>query len=236
MRDGGGASSAERRRPIPSARRRSIVLANTRLRDVPGVPGVRLHLADAVEPVWRAMRAATGSPDGGSDEPIPFWAFAWAGGLALGRYVLEHPESVRGRSVVDVATGSGLVAIAAARAGASSVVAIDIDPFAEAAARLNARANDVSIEVVRGDAFADLPPPADVVLIADTWYEGPLAARVLPWLGSVVAAGRDLLVGDPGRRYLPAEAFEQIAEYDVETTTELEDRPVVRGRVFRLRR
>jgi predicted nicotinamide N-methyase len=241
------------RRLVPAGRRRALIAAQTRLRPVPGVPGIRLHLADAVEPVWTAIAAAAGGRRqrqvagtagdrhdradrrGAADEPIPFWAFAWAGGLALARHLLEHPEIVRARSVADVASGSGLVAIAAARAGAASVTAIDIDPFAEIAARLNARANDVAIEVVRADAFAGPPPPADVVLVADTWYEGPLAERVLPWLRSAVAAGRDVLIGDPGRRYLPLDAFEAVAEYDVETTTELEDRAIVRGRVFRLR-
>ena len=236
-----------RRRLVPAGRRRALIVAQTRLRPVPGAPGIRLHLADAVEPVWTAIAAAAGGRrrrevpgtaadrQGAADEPIPFWAFAWAGGLALARHLLEHPEIVNGRSVADVASGSGLVGIAAARAGAASVTAIDIDPFAEIAARLNARANDVVIEVIRADAFAEPPPPADVLLVADTWYEGPLAERVLPWLRSAVAAGRDVLIADPGRRYLPLDAFQPVAEYDVETTTELEDRAIVRGRVFRLR-
>jgi len=243
------------RRLVPAARRRALIAAQTRLRPVPGLPGIRLHLADAVEPVWTAIAAAGGrrqrqtagaadldadredreGREAAGDQPIPFWAFAWAGGLGLARYLLEHPELVRGRSVADVATGSGLVGIAAARAGAASVTAIDIDPFAEVAARMNARANGVVIEVIRADAFAEPPPAVDLVLVADTWYEGPLAERVLPWLVDAVRAGRDVLIGDPRRRYLPVAAFDQIAEYDVETTTELEDRPVVRGRVFRLR-
>ena len=231
--------SAGRGRLVPAGRRRALITAQTRLRPVPGLPVIRLHLADAVEPVWAAISAASGGRDRRGvvdDQPIPFWAFAWAGGLALARHLFEHPEIVQGRSVVDVATGSGLVAIAAARAGARTVVAIDVDPFAETAAQLNARANDVEIEVVRADAFRSPPPPADVVLVADTWYEGPLAERVQAWLRAAVDAGREVLIGDPGRRYLPPAAFEQIAGYDVETTTELEDRAVVRAFVLRPRR
>lgn len=195
------------------------------------MPGVRLHLADEVEPVWHATEAALGI----DLTPIPFWAFAWAGGLGLAHWLRAHPEEVAGRSVLDVATGSGLVAIVAAQAGATHVEAVDIDPFAEAAVALNARANHVHVIYTGGDAFEGSPPAVDVVLAADTWYEGPLAERVLPWLRAAAANGSRVLVGDPGRRFLPSIAdagFIEIAAYPVRTTTTLEDYEVVVGRVF----
>jgi predicted nicotinamide N-methyase len=208
--------------------RRALIGHHTRLRLVPGVPGIRLHLADDAALVWRATVAALGTVGA----PIPFWAFAWAGGLALSRYLQDHPDEVRGMRVLDFATGSGLVAIVASREGAASVTASDIDPFAEAAVGLNARANRARFEFVRRDMLDEAPPDVDVLLAADTWYEGPLAERVLPWLSAAAAQGTRVLVGDPGRRYLPAAGLEQIAEYDVETTTQLEDRAILRGKVF----
>jgi predicted nicotinamide N-methyase len=228
-------STRDRPRPLPLSHRRAFVARHTRLRPVDGVAGIRLHLADDVEPVWRATEDATG----GDGAPIPFWAFAWAGGLALARYVHEHPETVAGHEVLDMATGSGLVAIVAARAGATHVEAADIDPFAEAAVRMNAHANHQHVTFVRRDLLEDAPPAVDVLLAADTWYEGPLADRILPWLRDAADAGTTVLVGDPGRAYLPepAEAgFEPLARYDVRTTTTLEDREVVVGSVYRVLR
>jgi predicted nicotinamide N-methyase len=198
---------------------------------VDGVPGVRLHLADAVEPVWHATEEALGI-DGA---PIPFWAFAWAGGLALARWLVEHPEEVAGRSVLDFATGSGLVAVVAARLGAADASAVDIDPFAEAAVALNARANHVRIGYATRDLLDEPPPPVEVLLAADTWYESPLAERVLPWLRASATAGTRVLVGDPGRKYLPPpteSGLVELARYPVRTTTTLEDRDVVEGRVL----
>lgn len=218
-------------RRLPLSHRRAFVRRHTRLRDVDGVPGVRLHLADAVEPVWHGVEEALGI----EGAPIPFWAFAWAGGLALGRWLLEHPDEVSDRRVLDFATGSGLVAIVAARCGATDVSAVDIDPFAEVAVALNARANRVKVSYATRDVL-DVPPPAvDVLLAADTWYEGPLAERVLPWLRAAAGAGTRVLVGDPGRTYLPdpGEAgLIELARYPVRTTTTLEDREVVEARVF----
>jgi predicted nicotinamide N-methyase len=196
------------------------------------MPGVRLHLASSVEEVWSALEDTVG----GEGEPIPFWAFAWAGGLALSRWLREHPDAVAGKSVLDLATGSGLVAIVAAQSGAEHVSAVDIDPFAEAAVALNARANRVRLTYATRDLLGDDPPPGvDVVLAADTWYEGPLADRVLPWLRAAAAAGVRVLVGDPGRKYLPdprEAGFIELAYYEVQTTTTLEDRDVVEARVF----
>jgi predicted nicotinamide N-methyase len=215
---------------LPLSRRRSFAARHTHLRALDGLDGIRLHLADDVETLWPAVEAVLGV-DGA---PIPFWAFAWAGGIALGRYLQEHPHEVRGRRVLDFATGSGLVAIAAARAGAATVTAADIDPFAEAAVAMNARANGVHLAFVRRDLLDEPPPEVDVLLAADTWYEGPLAERALPWLRSAASRGTRVLLGDPGRRYLPASGFVVLARYDVRTTTTLEDRDVVEARVFTL--
>ena len=218
-------------RRLPLSWRRAFVQRRTRLTDVPGVLGVRLHLAVSVEDVWSAIEEAVGT-DG---EPIPFWAFAWAGGLALSRWLQEHPAEVAGRTVLDVGTGSGLVAIVAAQAGAERVSAVDIDPFAEAAVGLNARANRVRLAYSTRDLLDDPPPAVDVLLAADTWYEGPVAERFMPWLRASAAAGVRVLIGDPGRKYLPdpvVAGLVELARYDVRTTTTLEDREVVEARVF----
>ena len=218
-------------RRLPLSWRRAFVQRHTRLTDVPGVLGVRLHLAASVEDVWSAIEEAVGT-DG---EPIPFWAFAWAGGLALSRWLQEHPAEVAGRTVLDVGTGSGLVAIVAAQAGAERVSAVDIDPFAEAAVGLNARANRVRLAYSTRDLLDDPPPAVDVLLAADTWYEGPVAERFMPWLRASAAAGVRVLIGDPGRKYLPDPVdagLVELARYDVRTTTTLEDREVVEARVF----
>lgn len=211
------------------ARRRGLVARYTRLQALRDVAPVRLHLADDVGPVWRATEAALGVANG----PIPFWAFAWAGGLALAKYLLEHPERAAGRDVLDLATGSGLCAIAAMKAGAATATAADIDPFAEAAVRANARANGVRVGFIARDLLDEEPPDdVDLILAADTWYESPLAERVLPWLRRAVARGTDVLVADPGRRYFPSNGLRRLAAYEVHTTTQLEDRDVLTARVF----
>jgi predicted nicotinamide N-methyase len=213
-----------------TASRRAFVLRHTRLQPVPGLDAVRLHLADEVLPLWHACQRELRDPDA----PLPYWAFAWAGGLALASYLGDHPEAVRGRRVFDLGTGSGLVAIAAAKAGAAEVLGADIDPFAAAAVPLNARANEARIGFVGRDVLGEPPPDVDVILAGDTWYEGPLAKRVLPWLRAAREAGTDVLIGDPRRRYLPADALAELASYEVRTTTELEDLAQKRGFVYRL--
>ena len=198
---------------------------------MPGLDQIRLHLADEVLPLWHAIQVESGDPDA----TLPYWAFAWGGGLAIGHYLREHPDVVAGRRVFDLASGSGLCAIAAMRAGAATATATDIDRFALAAIRLNARANGHRVAVVGRDVLDEPPPDVDVVLAGDCWYEAGLAARVLPWLQRVRARGIDVLVGDPGRRYLPVVALEELAAYEVRTTTELEDLEYKVGRVYAVR-
>ena len=210
---------------------RGFVLRHTRLRPVPGLEEVRLHLADEVVPLWHAVQVETDDPDAA----LPYWAFAWAGGLAIGRYLREHPETVAGRRVFDLASGSGLCALAAARAGAAAVSGADVDPFAGAAIALNARANGHRVAIVRRDVLDDEAPDVDVILAGDCWYEARLAERVLPWLLRARAHGIEVLVGDPGRRYLPIDELVELASYEVRTTTELEDLERKHGQVYALR-
>ena len=198
---------------------------------MPGLETIRLHLADEALPLWHAVQLETGDPD----TALPYWAFAWGGGLAVAHYLRDHPEAVAGRRVFDLASGSGLCAIAALQAGAVEATANDIDPFAEAAIRLNARANHVRVDVVRGDLLDQGPPDADVILAGDCWYEASLAQRVTPWLRRAVANGSRVLIGDPGRRYLPADELDELAVFEVRTTTELEDLALKQGRVFALK-
>jgi predicted nicotinamide N-methyase len=209
---------------------RAFVLRHTRLRPVPGLEEIRLHLADEALPLWHAVEVETNDPD----PALPYWAFAWAGGLAIGRYLIEHPEAVVGRRVFDFASGSGLCAMAALRAGAAEATCADIDPFAAAAIELNARANDHRVTVVRRDVLDEEPPAVDIILAGDFCYEARLAERVLPWLQRARGRGIDVLVGDPGRRYLPTDELIELASYDVRTTTELEDLQLKQGRVYAL--
>jgi predicted nicotinamide N-methyase len=210
---------------------RAFVLQHTRLQPVPSLGRLRLHLADDVLVLWRATQLASGDPEA----PLPYWAFAWAGGIAIARYLLEHPEVVAGRDVVDFASGSGICAIAAMRAGAAEVTAIDIDPLAAGAIELNARANGVRVSVQRRDVLEAEPPDTDVILAGDCWYEASLAALVMPWLQRAHERGITVLVGDPGRRFLPTAELTKLASYEVRTTTELDDLDLKRGTVYALR-
>ena len=210
---------------------RAFVLRHTRLRPVPGLEGIRLHLADEVLPLWGAVQVESGD----AEAALPYWAFAWSGGLAITRYLRDHPDLAAGRRVFDFASGSGLCAIAALQAGAAEATGSDIDRFAAAAIRLNARANGLRVDVVGRDVLDEDPPDADLIIAGDCWYEAGLADRVMPWLERAQARGIDVLVGDPGRRYLPTDELVELAAYDVRTTTELEDLERKRGFVYALR-
>jgi predicted nicotinamide N-methyase len=210
---------------------RAFVLRHTRLRPVPGLEEIRLYLGDEVLPLWHAVEVETGD----SDPPLPYWAFAWGGGLAIARYLREHPESVAGRRVFDFASGTGLCAVAAMKAGAAAAIGADIDPFAAAAIGVNAAANNCRVTVIHRDVLDEEPPDVDVILAGDCWYEAGLAERVLPWLCAGKDRGIDVLVGDPGRRYLPIEELVELASYEVRTTTELEDLELKRAAVYSLR-
>jgi predicted nicotinamide N-methyase len=214
-----------------AASARAFVLRHTRIRPVPGLEELQLHLADEVFELWRAVQVETGDPDAA----LPYWAFAWGGGLAIGRYVREHPEVVAGRRVFDLASGSGICAIAAMRAGAAAASGTDVDAFAHAAIRLNGRANGCRVTVIGRDVLDEPPPDADVILAGDCWYDAELARRVLPWLREAHDQGIEILVGDPGRQYLPVDELVELATYDVRTTTDLEDLQRTQARVYRLR-
>jgi predicted nicotinamide N-methyase len=200
---------------------RDFVLANTRLAAPPLVPEVRLHLASEITPLWEATEAALAR----QGLPPPYWAFAWPGGQALARWLLDHAETVRGRRVFDFAAGSGLGAIAAGLAGAAAAEANDIDAWAAAAQALNAAANGVAVAIDVADRVGETALAADIVLAGDVCYEQPMSARIVPWLQQLAGDGRMVLVADPGRAYLPPDRlFRELACYCVPTTRELEDR------------
>jgi predicted nicotinamide N-methyase len=210
--------------------RTGFIAANTALLPVPLVPEIRLHLAHEAVPMWQKTEEELGE----IGLPPPFWAFAWAGGQALARYVLDNPDTVRGRHVLDLASGSGLVAIAAAKAGAASVLAADIDGFALAAISLNATVNAVAVSTTGANLLATPPPAFDTVLVGDLFYERDLAASVLAWLDAAQSQGSLVLIGDPGRSYLPKHHLASIAEYSVPQTRELEESETKRSAVWRL--
>jgi predicted nicotinamide N-methyase len=189
----------------------------------PLVPEVTLLLAEDMHRTWSAI----------DEEAPPFWAFAWVGGQALARHVLDHPDLVRGRRVLDLASGSGLVAIAALRAGASGAVASDTDARARAAIVLNAQANDVEIDVVGDVLDADEPLDVDVVLAGDVFYEQPMARLVERFCDEAVGVGVDVVVGDPGREYLPRRRVSALGSYDVVGTLDLEGGETTRTTVYR---
>lgn len=208
---------------------RKFILHNTALMALPHVPEIRLQLADEAHELWQRTE----------DElteiglPPPFWAFAWAGGQGLARYILDNPATVRGRRVLDFASGSGLVAIAAVKAGAAEVIAADIDPFCATAIRLNAEANGVEIKFLIGDCIGS-DAGWDVVLAGDVFYDKTFADRLMPWFAALKARGADILVGDPGRSYLRKAGLDPLAVYEVAVTRALEDAEVKRTTVWRL--
>ena len=208
----------------------AFVRRNTNVSAPPLVREIRLHLASEITPIWQASEESL-ARDG---VPPPFWAFAWAGGQALARYLLDHPDGVRGRGVLDFAAGSGVVAIAAAMAGAAPVVAAEIDPFAAAAIAANAALNGVAVAVATDDIVDRAAAPWPVVAAGDVCYERPMAERVVAWLRRLAVAGSEVLLGDPGRAYLPADRIEPLARYTVPTSRELEDRETRTATVWRV--
>ena len=212
------------------ADRRAFIRQNTRLLSPPLAPRLRLHLADEAVPLWLKTEEELGA----MGLPPPFWAFAWAGGQALARYLADHREIVASARVLDFASGSGLVAIAAALAGAARVEACDVDPFAVEAIALNAEANGVEI-VGRLSDLVGRDEGWDVVLAGDVAYERDMAAAATDWLERLVRRGARVLIGDPGRAYLAREKLERIAAYSVPVTRELEDSEIKRAGVYRFR-
>ena len=209
----------------------AFILANTKLMAPPLVPEIKLHLAEESLPIWQKTEDELGE----INVPPPFWAFAWAGGQALARYCIDNPSLLAGRSALDLGCGSGMQAIAAKLAGATTVLAADIDAFSCAAAGINARANDVVIETTQQD-FLTQPPaaPFTAVLVGDLFYEKTLAERVTAFLDLAAAQGALVLIGDPQRSYFPRGRFTKMAEYHVPVTRELEDAEIKTTAVWRL--
>ncbi|MGH6925430.1 MAG: class I SAM-dependent methyltransferase [Propylenella sp.] len=207
----------------------AFVRQETVLLSPPLVPEVTLHLAHEAMPLWEKTEEELGE----LGLPPPFWAFAWAGGQALARHVLDHPELVAGKHALDFASGSGLVAIAAMKAGARSATASEIDGFALAALAANVAVNGVRVAVSSADLIG-LDAGWEVVLVGDAFYEKPLAERLLPWLQALARCGATVLIGDPGRTYLPREKLTRLATYEVPVTRALEDSEIKRTSVWRL--
>jgi predicted nicotinamide N-methyase len=206
------------------------VRRNTVVAAPPLVPEIRLHLATEITPIWQATEETLAR----NAMPPPFWAFAWAGGQALARYLLDHPDLVAGRLVLDFGAGSGLVAIAAARAGAASVAAAEIDHFAAAAIAANAALNEVAVAVTTTNVLEAVDASWEVVTAGDVCYEQPMAGQVTTWLLALARRGSLVLLGDPGRAYLPQRNLVERARYIVPTSRELEDRDTREGIVWQL--
>lgn len=213
----------------PSAAR-AFVRDNTAIETPSLVPEIPLHLASKVLPLWHATEEELDR----LEIPPPYWAFAWAGGQALTRYLLDNPDLVRGKRVLDFAAGSGLSAIAASRCGAREVIASEIDPLALAAIRLNAELNQVQLHILDEDCLGRTDGAWDLLLAGDICYEQPMADQAFAWLSQQAAVGIDVLMGDPGRSYLPAQGLEALAVYRVPTNRELEDSEVRRTTVWRV--
>ena len=208
----------------------AFIRANTRVLAPSYIPELKLQLADDAVALWELTEEQLGE----MGLPPPFWAFAWAGGQALARYLLDHADAVLGKRVLDVASGCGVVAIAAMKAGAAQAVAVDIDAFAAEAAMLNAALNDVTIAVSAHDPLGQ-PTNAELILVGDLFYDRDLAPRVLAWLETLKREGKGVLIGDPGRTYLPRDKLEQIAAYEIPVTRALEDAELKRAAVWTLK-
>lgn len=212
------------------ARPAEFIRANTALASPPLVPEIRLHLATEITPIWQATEETLAR----GEVPPPYWAFAWAGGQALARHLIDHAEIVAGLRVLDFGAGSGLVAIAAAQAGAATVTASEIDHFAAEAIALNAAHNGVTIAVETEDVIGRHDGAWDIVLAGDMCYEKPLAERLIAWLRRLAGRGVPVLIGDPGRNYVPRSGLAEVARYTVPTSRELEDRESRDGVVWRV--
>ncbi len=210
--------------------RARFVRAHTEILAPPLVPEVKLHLAHEALPIWQKTEEELGE----IGLPPPFWAFAWAGGQALARHVLDHPALVMGKRVVDLASGSGLVGIAALKAGAVEVLAADIDLFAVAAMEINAALNGVALRITGDNLLAHAAPRHDVILVGDLFYEQSLAATCFAWLTAAREEGATVFIGDPGRSYLPKDKLVSIATYAVPVTRDLEDAEIKKTSVWRL--
>jgi predicted nicotinamide N-methyase len=207
----------------------AFIAAQTTIVHPPLVPEIKLHLATQITPIWEATEADLAR----MNLPPPYWAFAWPGGQALTRFLLDQPDWVKGKRVLDFAAGSGLSAIGAAMAGAARVEAAEIDDYASAAIALNARTNNVAIDLVNEDLIG-VPPRWEIVLAGDVCYEKPMADRVIAWFRAMAGRGVAILMGDPGRAYLPQNGLVELARYQVPTTLELEDRQMRETIVWRL--
>jgi len=209
--------------------RKRFILSNTGILRPPHVPEIRLHLASEAFELWSRTEEELEK----EGLPPPFWAFAWAGGQGLARYILDNPAIVAGRTVLDFASGSGLVAIAAALAGAQSVSACDIDPWAMTAIAVNAELNRVQVTLLHDDPVGT-NDGWQVVLAGDVFYEKPLADRIEPWFRALARRGTAVLVGDPGRHYLPKQLLQQLETYEVPVDRVLEDAEIKRTTVWKI--
>jgi predicted nicotinamide N-methyase len=209
---------------------RAFITANTSILTPPLVPEIKLHLAHEALPIWQKTEDELGE----IGLPPPFWAFAWAGGQALARYVLDHPNAVKDKRVIELASGSGLVGIAAMKAGATSVLAADIDDFAVAAMAINAALNTVFLKITSADLLCSPVPDVDVILVGDLFYEKYVAERCFAWVEQAKAKGMDVLIGDPGRSYLPKSKLIKAAEFAVPVSRDLEDAEIKNTAVWRL--
>src|SRR3954471_4872092 len=206
----------------------AFVLTMTRLQSPAYVPELQLYLADEIMPIWEAVQTRLGS----DDAPLPFWAFAWAGGLAIARYLLDYPELAVAKRVLDIAAGSGLCAIAACKAGAASVTAADIDPLSRIAVSLNAGMNNVDVILLDSDLLADPPPDVDLILAGDIGYEQQFSERMISWLEAAHRRGIEVLIGDPERAYFPGARMKLVAVDQVTTSRELESEETKRVGIY----
>jgi predicted nicotinamide N-methyase len=229
LRPGGGLAAAPAETGGRADRHDEFIQANTVLLAPAMVPEIVLYLASSVIPFWQATENWLAE----ANVDAPFWAFAWPGGQALARHILDHPTLVRGRRVLDFAAGCGIAGIAAALAGAAAVEAADISAMARAATRLNALANGVAVTTLPHDIVGQ-GCRWDLILAGDVCYEAPMTRHILPWLRGM-AADCEIWVADPGRAYLPKDGLDRLASYTVPTNLELEDRNERETTLYRLR-